>query len=377
MADKSRILILTTAYLPQVGGSELAIKNITDRLPEFKFDLITSRFSSDVPANEKIGNVNVYRVGNSLSRFSFLLPKNFLPIAIFLKARKLISQHGSYDFMHAYQASQAAGGGWLLKWFYPQIPLLVTVQEGKVLTSQSWLTRFFRYLIFRKADLATVISNYLARYVASQNKNLPVALIPNGVDLNQFPVSSFQFPNKEKTVITVSRLVEKNGVKDLIGAMAIVTKTIKNVNLLIIGDGPLKEGLKSKVKSLRLEDNIEFLGEISNNQLPQYLNKAIVFVRPSLSEGLGTAFLEAMASGVAIIGTPIGGIPDFLKDRETGLFCEPENPQSIADKIVEVIENQDLKNKLIKNARELVEEKYNWDNIALKFRNIYETITKN
>ncbi|MDP4001714.1 MAG: hypothetical protein Q8P69_01565, partial [bacterium] len=77
-----RILILTTAYLPQVGGSELAIKNITDRLPEFDFDLITSRFSSNVPLYEKIGNVNVYRVGNFLSRFSFLLPKNFLPIAV-------------------------------------------------------------------------------------------------------------------------------------------------------------------------------------------------------------------------------------------------------------------------------------------------------
>src|SRR5450830_1923431 len=114
MQEKSRILILTTAYLPQVGGSELAIKNITDRLPEFNFDLITSRFSSNVPSFEKIGNVNVYRIGNSLSRFSFFLPKNFLPIAVFFKARQLITRQGAYDLVHAYQASQAAGGGWLL-----------------------------------------------------------------------------------------------------------------------------------------------------------------------------------------------------------------------------------------------------------------------
>ncbi len=149
MAHKSRrILILTTAYLPQVGGSELAIKHVTDRLPEFEFDLITSKFSSAVPSHERIGNVNVYRVGNSLSRLSFLLPKNFLPIAVFFKARALISEHGQYRLVHAYQASQAAGGGWLLKWAYPRMPFAVSIQEGKVLQGQSPLTKLFRHLIF-------------------------------------------------------------------------------------------------------------------------------------------------------------------------------------------------------------------------------------
>jgi glycosyltransferase involved in cell wall biosynthesis len=368
---RRRILILTTAYLPKVGGSELAIKNITDRLSEFDFDLITSRFSPDVPAYEKVGNVNVYRVGNSLSRFSFLLPKNFLPIAVFLKARELISKYGSYDFIHAYQASQAAGGGWLLKWFYPGIPFLVTVQEGKVLVNQSWLTKFFRYMIFKKADKATAISNYLAKYIVSQNKNLPVTIIPNGVNLQEFGVGGQEL-RENRTVITVSRLVEKNGVKDLIDAMAIVAEKIDDAKLWIIGDGPQKEELINKSKSLNLKNNVEFLGEIPNERLSKYLTKATVFVRPSLSEGLGTAFLEAMACGTAIIGTPVGGIPDFLRDGETGLFCESKNPQSIADKIIKIIENEELRQKLVKNSRELVEEKYNWNNIAEEFKRIYE-----
>jgi len=365
-----RILILTTAYLPQMGGSELAIKNITDRLPEFDFDLITSRFSPDISSFEKIGNVNVYRVGNSLSRSFFLLPKNFLPVAVFLKARQLMFKNGAYNLIHAFQASQAAGGGWLLKLFYPQIPFLVTVQEGKVLSNQSWLTRVFRRLIFKKADRATAISNYLAEYITSQNKNLSVAVIPNGVSLHKFAMNNQELENNY-TIITVSRLVEKNGVKDLIEAMAIVVKKFNDAKLLIIGDGEQKEELIKRSKSLGLENNIKFLGEIPHDQLPEYLSKAGVFVRPSLSEGLGVAFLEAMASGVAIIGTPVGGIPDFLKDRETGLFCEPENPQDIANKIVEIIDNKDFRQKLIKNARKLVEEKYDWDNIAIEFKKIY------
>src|SRR3989344_8311508 len=98
-----RVLILTTAYLPQVGGSELAIKNITERLPEVSFDLITSRPTADLSAHERMGNVNVYRVGNSFSLSSFLLPKNFFPIAVFFKSIQLVRKHGPYDIVHAYQ----------------------------------------------------------------------------------------------------------------------------------------------------------------------------------------------------------------------------------------------------------------------------------
>ena len=376
MERNSRVLILTTAYLPQVGGSELAIKNITDRLPEIDFDLITSRppagGSKNIPEYEKMGDVNIYRVGNSLSLFSFLLPKIFFPIAVFFKAQQLIRKNGPYGMIHAYQASQAAGGGWLLKWRYPDIPFLVTVQEGKVLNQQSLLTRLFRYFIFRKADSVTAISNYLVEYVKSQNSKIPVVLIPNGVDLNKFKSSDDHIDSK--IIITSSRLVEKNGVGDLIDAMAIVREKIPDAKLKIIGDGPLRENLTVKMKKLNLEDNMDFLGEISYELLPEYLSIADIFVRPSLSEGLGTAFFEAMASGLPIIGTPVGGIPDFLKDEETGLFCKVSDPKDIADKIIKLLEDGGLRKRLADHSRKLVEEKYDWDLIASKFKDIYARI---
>lgn len=376
MLKNSRVLILTTAYLPEVGGSELAIKNITDGLPDIHFDLVTSRPSKNLPEYEKMGTVNVYRVGNSLSLLSFLLPKSFFPIAVFLKACQLMRQCGAYDVIHAYQASQAAGGGWLLKWRYPKIPFVVTVQEGKDLDRQSWLMRFFRRLIFRKADAITVISNYLARYVKSQNSKIPVSVIPNGVDPDKFTNYESRITNHEKTIITVSRLVPKNGISDLIDAFYILSTRykIQDTKLLILGDGPLRESLKFKVKSLKLEDIIEFLGKVPHEKIPEFLAMADVFVRPSLSEGLGTAFLEAMAAGLPIIGTPVGGIPDFLKDGETGLFCRIGDSKDIADRIKTVLTDDNLRSKLILNGRKLVEEKYTWNKIAYKFRKLYEQL---
>jgi len=86
----------------------------------------------------------------------------------------------------------------------------------------------------------------------------------------------------------------------------------------------------------------------------------------------------SIESGVVpIIGTPVGGIPDFLKDGETGLFCEVDNPKNLAEKIMLLLNNGELREKLIKNGLELVREKYDWNNIIKKFREIYETTNAN
>ncbi|MBX4190284.1 glycosyltransferase family 4 protein [Candidatus Parcubacteria bacterium] len=372
---KMKVLILSTAYLPEIGGSELAIKNITDRIDDISFDLITSRPLDTLPY-EKIGNVNVYRVGNKASLFNLLLPKNFLSLWVFFKARQLIQTSGSYDVIHAYQASQAAGGGWLLKFFYPNIPFLVTIQEGKDLQKQSVLMRFFRYLILRKANSVTTISRYLEKYIKSYNLGLPIAVIPNGVDTKVFKKVETSIRKElglqdQRIVITVSRLVQKNGVGDLIKAVGILSKTLP-IHLIIVGTGPLESELNQLTKELGLSSQVSFLGSKEYDTLPKYLSAADVFARPSYSEGLGNAFLEAMACQVPIVGTKVGGIPDFLIDEQTGLYCEPGNPESIAQAVSRILTEPSLAESLVLKGLELVEKEFSWDHIAQQFRDIYE-----
>lgn len=370
--------------MPLVGGSELAIKEVTNRLLDYEFDLITARVSKNLPAEEKIGRVRVWRVGNFLNLFNFLLPKNFLPLAIFFKARKWLKSGQHYDAVHVWQASQAGGAGWLLKWFYPRLPLLLTLQEGQDLKKQSWLTRFFRYLIIRKADRATAISQYLKNYLRSVKNNLPVTVIPNGVDFNNFSrdVSYGEISHLgdalgiipgDKVISSVSRLTFKNGLDNLMRSLGILAKQNPNIRyrLLLVGDGEQKAGLQKLAKQLNLENLVVFVGTVEHADLPKYLKLADVFVRPSYSEGLGSAFLEAMAAGLPIIGSAVGGIPDFLTDTETGLFCNPLDPQDIAKKIAIVLEDENLRRTMVKNACELVREKYNWDQIAKEYGKIY------
>lgn len=386
MSQKSRILILTTAYLPQVGGSELAIKNITDRLPEICFDLITSRPSKKFPKFEKIGNVNVYRAGGLFGVFSFLMPKSFLPIAVFFKARLLILKQGPYNLVHAYQASQAAGGGWLLKWLYPGIPFLLTMQEGKNLSKKN-TALFFRNLIIKKADIITAISHYLAEHVNKINHKAEVLVIPNGVDVENFSrnFDDLEINNlkkrlgisfDEKVVISASRPVEKNGLDLLIEAVALLNKqkAIKTKLILVGADPVFDKSRKIKLQKITekfsIENKVVFLDVVNHMDLPLYFSVSDVFVRPSRSEGLGNAFLEAMAARLPVIGTNVGGIPDFLKDRETGLFSTL-NPEDIASKIKLIFENDKLSRHIIGNASDLVSGNYNWNKIADKFSVLY------
>ncbi len=366
-ASSSRILLFSTAYLPYLGGAELALKEITKRITGIGFDLITARLDDGLLREEKIGNINIFRVG----------PKILYPGLAFLKALSLQNKN-KYDAILALQASQGGGAAWLFKLFNPRVLFILNIQEGKDLKGQGFLINFFRKIIIRKADIITVISRYLAGYALKAGSKAKIVIIPNGVDLDRFKYKT-KNAGRNLKIITVSRLVPKNGIEDLIQAFYILkTKyNMQNIELAIIGSGSLKENLKLKVNGLKLEKEVKFLGTIQNEELPGYLHGADVFVRPSLSEGLGTAFLEAMAAGVPIIGTEIGGIPDFLINGETGLYCKANDPADLAEKINSILSNEPLREKLIKNGRDMIEAKYNWENIAKEYGELLKNLTIN
>ncbi|MBI4836926.1 MAG: glycosyltransferase [Candidatus Portnoybacteria bacterium] len=472
-----KIIIFSTAYLPMIGGAELAVKEITDRISDCEFDLICARLRRDLePAmrfpplaarkQEKIGRINVYRVG-----FGSRIDKLLLPLFGFLKARKLYKDcqrchlersrakcdevkdlvsgnkilHGVYPeqkrrvqndkneikvVIWGLMASWGSAAAWLFKIFYPRVPFLLTLQEGDaekyIQEGRLGLINIGWRLILRKADYTQVISNYLAEMAKKYGYRGKIEVVPNGVDLNKFQIpdpkfqinrtSSSQTRLKlqisniktdlgitvdEKVIITVSRLAKKNGIDDLIEGLNIYcssedersegesktvdeklldssvasrNRSMNKTKLLILGSGPLENELKSQVSRFKLQDVVIFLGDIPNDEVPKYLAIADVFVRPSLSEGLGTAFLEAMATRVPVVATSVGGIPDFLRDRETGLFCEVKNPKSIAEKIKTLLENNELRSGIITNARKMVEEKYSWTKIARKMAEIFDKL---
>lgn len=371
-----RILIFSTAYLPLVGGAEIAVKELTDRLAGFNFDLITARLEKKLAKQEKIGQVTVYRVGLGCKFDKFLLP--WLGANL---ARKL-HRVKKYDLIWAIMASFGGLAALFFKKKNLKTPYLLTLQEGDtpehIYSRAKWLGPYYKKM-FTQADFITAISRYLKDFGLEQGATAPIAIVPNGVNVEKFNLpaggqklkSELNIKDSEKIIITVSRLVKKNGVGDIIEAMRYLPV---NVKLLIIGTGELELNLKSQISNLKLADRVIMLGEIKNEEVPGYLSVADVFIRPSLSEGQGIAFLEAMAAGLPVIATPVGGIVDFLRDGETGLFCEARNPKSIALKIEILSENKELTDAIKINARELVIKNYNWDLIAKKMESIFSGV---
>jgi len=382
-----KILIFSTAYLPYVGGAEIAVKELTDRMLDYEFDLITARLDKKLPNFEKLGRVNVYRIGLGNKFDKFLLP--FLGCWRALGLDK--SRH--YQIIFSLMASQASIAAAWLKMLHSGKKLLLNLQEGdeeehlkRYVLGSDWLysrlIKPWHLLVFKKADLVIAISESLKQRAAVNGVKCQLAVVPNGVDLKKFSIFNFQFSIKDiknklgfsendKVLITASRLVKKNAVDDVIKALEYLPENIK---FLILGDGPDRKMLEDLVVKLKLQNRVIFKGAYDNDDLPQYLAIADVFVRPSLSEGQGIAFLEAMAAGVPVVATPVGGIVDFLTDNETGLFCKVNNPQSIAEQVKALLNNKELAEKIKTSASQLVEKDYDWNLIAVKMKKIFETI---
>ncbi len=355
-----RVLIFSTAYLPLIGGAELAVKELTDRLTDFEFDLITAKIKPELKSVEQIGRVKVYRLGWGSGLDKILLAFYGATFA------KNLHRHHKYDLAWGIMASFAglAASGFKQK---TGVPFLLTLQEGdnlaEVESKMAPLWWKFKN-IFTSADYVQCISNYLAEWARKMGVIAPISVIPNGVDLKTFSCDQERLnSNETKIIFTASRLVKKNAVDVIIEALA---KLPNNFILRIAGTGEEEKTLKNLVEDLGVGERVQFLGNLTPAQVAQELVKTDIFTRPSRSEGLGNSFLEAFASGVPVIATPVGGITDFLKDNETGFLVPVDNADALAEKIKFIADPQNKEQvwSITNNAPDLVRQTYNWDTLA-------------
>jgi glycosyltransferase involved in cell wall biosynthesis len=361
---KKRVLIYSIAYYPYVGGAEAAVREITDRIDDVEWHMVTCLFDTKLAREEKIGNVTVYRVGG---------PKILSPFIGFWKGVQL---QGKNNYQIVWSIMTFAGfAGLFLKLFFPEIKFLLTLQEGTPIGEikrKAAIVYPLFWLMFKKADKVQAISHFLAGFGRDMGHTKEIDVVANGVDLKYFantPQESDllalkkKFGKKEGDIfmISTSRLVKKNAMDDCIQALKYLPE---HVSLLIVGVGDEEQKLRTLARDIGMRDRVKFLGFLPKEEIPKLLAVSDVFVRPSRSEGFGNSFIEAMASGLPVVATPVGGIPDFLDDHETGVFCRPDNPKSLAEAVMEIIDNPALREKIIRQGKERAITRYGWDVIV-------------
>tara|TARA_B100001964_G_C14174522_1_gene573157 strand:- start:116 stop:1261 length:1146 start_codon:yes stop_codon:yes gene_type:complete len=374
-----KILIFSLAYHPFVGGAEIAIKEITDHLPNNDYYLITNKFNKNWKDEEKIRNVKVIRLGDGKKIDKYLYP--FRAVIHAINLNKLVK----FDFVWSIMAFYAGLAALFFK-YKTKVPYLLTLQSGdsdKFLKKRTWFWSYYYKRIYRKAKITQVISKFLAIRSRKMGNKGKIVLVPNGVNIDTFKPSLSEkdkdnlkkklgITKDEIVLITTSRLVLKNGIDDLIKSFNfLLYKKGLRVKLLIIGIGPKENELYNLAKKLGVYEAILFLGYIEYKDLAKYVEMSDIFIRPSLSEGFGNSFVEAMAVNTPIIGTKVGGIIDFLKEGETGLFCKVRDNISIAQAVEKYIKDKSLYKNIQKKGRKLVLEKYSWNIVAKNMDKVF------
>ncbi|MDP3727239.1 MAG: glycosyltransferase family 4 protein, partial [bacterium] len=367
---KPTIFACTTAYHPFIGGAEIAIQEVARRLAgEFRFFILTARMRRDLPPREARPEGTIIRIGFGTSFDKWLLPLA-LPFVFF---RERGGVRGALWGMDVSTGALAAAFTSLLS---PRTPFVFTIQYGY----GGGRLRHGRFGAIGKAfgwmlgcaDAVTAISNYLREEAACFGYRRSVTLLPNGVPLEAFfRVRAPAKPDGPPVIITTSRLVPKNGVDILIRAVVEMRKAVPEVRCHILGSGPERARLEELARTLGVAPAIKFFGDVPYGDVPRHLAMADVFVRPARSEGMGNAFIEALAAGLPIVGTPVEGILDIIEDGKTGLFAKVDDPADVAEKTLRLLRDPGLCRRIADAGGAMVRERFSWDGIASGYAGVF------
>ncbi len=192
---------------------------------------------------------------------------------------------------------------------------------------------------------------------------------------NAVPIPKFLNSCSVKTydILFVGRLTKQKSVEILLKAIKILkNKYSKNLKIAIVGDGELKENLNNLTVELGVNREVKFLGV--RKDVKELMVSSKIFVLPSRWEGFGIVIIEAMSNMLPVIATNVGGIPELIEDGKDGILVPPENPKALARAISNLLENEELREKLSKAAYRKVREKYSIDTYSVHMLDFYKSL---
>jgi glycosyltransferase involved in cell wall biosynthesis len=196
-----------------------------------------------------------------------------------------------------------------------------------------------------------------------------IAVIPNGVDVQPAPVRTPDRTRRPRTIVTVANLRPEKNHETLIAAAAMLVRDFPDLRFQIVGDGPRRHELEALVRERRLDQHVTFLGH--REDVPRLLAEADIFVLPSRSEAFPNGALEAMAAGLPVIASAVGGLVDLIEPGRTGLLIDRANKDELADAIRRLLTSPHEAARLGDLARVTVIERYAFDRMVRAFEDLY------
>jgi colanic acid/amylovoran biosynthesis glycosyltransferase len=230
-----------------------------------------------------------------------------------------------------------------------------------------------------EAEFAVTVSDFNRRHLDRLGAHR-VVRIYNGLDLERFERNG-SARDEPPLVLGVGRLVEKKGFDVLIRACALLRRDSVRFHCAIVGKGELADDLRATIAELGLEGEVELAGPIPRERLPRLLERAAVVAAPCLvggdgnRDGLPTVLTEALASKVAVVATPVTGIPELVEDGRTGLLVPERDPEALAAAIRRLLEDRDTARRLAEEGRRRVERNFDLRQNVRELRTLFEAVT--
>ena len=253
----------------------------------------------------------------------------------------------------------------------------------KFMVSFNWFLRIFEERMLKRSNRIIAVSEFTRRelhryYKISENR---IHVIHNGVDTNKFkPTSNKQkakqelgFQPDDITILSVGRLYARKGLFTLIESIPNVVKYFKKAKFIVSGKGQSDELKKLIDHATRLgvRDNIIFTGYFPDKKLPQLYQAADVFAFSTFYEHHPFAVLEALSTGLPVVTTHVGGIPETIENGKNGFLCQPFNPEEFSSRILYFLEHPADSREMSFQARKTVEERFDWRLIVHKVQKVY------
>jgi glycosyltransferase involved in cell wall biosynthesis len=340
----------------QVGGQEKLLVEFARHADRSRFDLHFISLGGRGPLADALESAG-WPV-TTLEKPTGLKPSLFVRLALLFRRLQLDVVHTHDDRPLIYGAPAA--------WLARTKTILHTHHHGRLPQTsrrQSWLIRQAARLTHR----FVCVSQDSARFMEEQGVNhTRVMTLWNGIDLNRFAFRGFA---PGGPIVTVARLSPEKGIDVLLRAMAEVLRTEKRVRLEIAGDGVLRGDLERLTAELGIAGQVRFLGEVAD--IPALLARASLFVLPSHSEGISLTLLEAMARGLAVVATKVGGNSEVVIDGETGFLVPANDPAALAAKVRQLVGDTDRCQMMGRAGRRRVEAYFDIRGVLESYERLY------
>jgi glycogen(starch) synthase len=388
-----RILILNYEYPPLGGGAGVATAALAHELVArgVLVDVVTSaahgagerRTTSRDEEPLEQGGLRLYRVRSrriGVHEAGMMGAASYL-INAFPLIRRLLRQY-RYDALHVFFSLPT---GALLPFLNVRgVPVIVSLRGSDVPGYDPYNTsmqRAHRMLapltrwIWRRADRVVAVCESLGRLTAETVPGLDYSVVSNGVDLKLFHPREHSAPVQGRIrCLAVARLVERKGLGELLRAFAMLQPG--QYELEIVGKGPDEQVLRDLADRLGIAEEVRFTGSLDRAGVAQRYREADLFTLPSSAEAFGNVFAEALASGLPIVGSNVGGIPELVEHGVNGLLVTPGNPRALAQAIRYLAEDPELRSEMGLRNRAKAEATLEWPQCTRRYLAIYEGVMR-